>query len=52
MNHPDPKRHQTISFAKSAIRIIASISLMGGSLVAAGFGFILAEVLGIIEELV
>jgi len=25
---------------------------MGGSLVAAGFGFILAEVLGIIEELV
>lgn len=59
MEHPDPKKHQLISFAKSAIRIISSL---GGTLaifssvelaiviVAIGYG--LAEVVGIYEELV
>lgn len=52
MNQPDPKKHQAISFAKSAIRIIAAISLINGGFIAAGCGFALAEVLGILEELV
>lgn len=52
MNHPDPKKHQYISFAKSAIRIIAGISLINGNLFSAGLGLILAEVLGVLEELV
>lgn len=52
MNHPDPKKHKIISFAKSAIRIIAALYLMNGSLAIAGFGFLVAEVLGITEETV
>ena len=59
MKHPDPKKHQLISFAKSAIRIIASV---GGviavfsnlelaiTIVAVGYG--LAEIVGVYEELV
>ena len=38
--HPDPIKHKYISFAKSAVRILAGALL------------ILAEVLGIVEELV
>lgn len=59
MKHPDPRKHQLISFAKSAIRIMASA---GGvvavfsdlelalTIVAVGYG--LAEVVGVYEELV
>ena len=46
------KGHFYVSLAKSAIRIIAGACLISGNLVFAGAGFILAEVLGIVEELV
>lgn len=52
MNHPDPIKHKYISFAKSALRIIAGSLLCAGQLFAAGALLILAEVLGIAEELV
>jgi hypothetical protein len=46
------KGHFYVSLAKSAIRIVAGLCLVSGNLVFAGTGFILAEVLGIVEELV
>ena len=55
VKYPDAARHLYISLAKSIIRLSAggflifSGSLMG---VLAGLGFIAAEVLGIVEELV
>lgn len=52
MNHPDPKLHRNISLVKSALRILAGGLLCAGQLVAAGAFLILAEVLGIAEELV
>lgn len=58
MEHPDPKKHQLISFAKSAIRIIASVAAVATVatpttaiiVLAAGYG--IAEVVGVYEELV
>ena len=44
--------HFYVSLAKSAIRIVAGVCLISCDLVLAGAGFILAEVLGIVEELV
>lgn len=52
MKQPDPKKHQYISFAKSSLRIAAAGYLSFGALLSAGLLFGLAEVLGIIEELV
>jgi len=52
MKQPDPKLHQHISFVKSALRIIAGIALIGSSLIVAGIVLIVAEILGIVEELV
>jgi hypothetical protein len=52
MNHPDPKLHRNISFAKSSLRIVAGLLLCAGQLFAAGAFLILAEGLGIVEELV
>lgn len=52
MNHPDPKKHQYISFVKSGLRIIAGVDLCLGMFFAAGILFVLAEILGIVEELV
>lgn len=52
MNQPDPKLHMLISFAKSGCRIIAAILLAVGVFKSAGLMFIIAEVLGIGEELV
>ena len=43
--------HFRISIVKSILRIIAGIALVNGLLVPAGSFFILAEILGIIEEL-
>jgi hypothetical protein len=49
----DPsKGHFYVSLAKSAIRIVAGVCLISGNFVFAGVGFILAEVLGIVEEMV
>jgi hypothetical protein len=43
--------HFRISIVKSALRITAGIALCKSDIWAAGFLFIIAEILGIIEEL-
>ena len=43
--------HFWISLIKSSIRIFAAFALIGGDLVTSGLSFILAEFLGIVEEL-
>ena len=49
----DPSHgHFYVSLAKSAIRIVAGGCLITGNLLMAGVCFIMAEVLGIVEELV
>lgn len=53
MKHPDPRLHRNISFVKSALRIAAGITLVWPqNVILAGVFLILAEVLGIVEELV
>ena len=49
---PDPVKHKYISFVKSAIRIGAGGCLIQGNLFFAGFLLILAEILGVAEEMV
>ena len=49
---PDPVWHRWISFVKSGIRIVAGVALISGALVTAGLLFIVAEILGIVEEIV
>lgn len=49
---PDPKWHRNISFVKSAVRILAGFGLIFGNLVICGLLLIIAELLGIFEELV
>jgi len=51
MNHPDPKKHQQISFAKSILRILGYI-LLFVNIPAAASVLIVSEALGIYEELV
>lgn len=46
------KGHFYVSILKSAVRIAAGVSLIYGSLVICGALLIVAEVLGIVEELV
>ena len=50
--HPDPIKHKYISFAKSAVRIAAGAALCFSMFWYAGALLILAEILGIVEELV
>jgi len=50
--HPDPVKHKYISFAKSGIRILAGIALCYSMFWYAGGLLILAEILGIAEEVV
>jgi hypothetical protein len=52
MRQPDPKLHQQISIVKSAVRILAGATLMSSQFWWSGLLFILAELLGILEELV
>lgn len=53
MNQPDPRMHQLISFAKSGIRIAGCIcALYTGTIVGLAIAFLVAEVVGIYEELV
>ena len=52
IKHPDPKKHQYISFVKSGFRILAGITLCFGEFAIAGGLLIVAELLGIVEELV
>ena len=44
--------HFYVSIAKSFIRIFAGMALIDGSLIIAGVSFIIAELLGIVEDLV
>ena len=46
------KGHFYVSIAKSAVRIAAGAALIMGSFVVTGALIILAEILGIVEELV
>lgn len=50
--HPDPIKHKYISFAKSGLRILAGIALAYGMFWYAGGLIVLAEILGIAEEMV
>ena len=49
---PDAKKHLQISLVKSVFRVIAGICLVAGIPIAAGAMLIIAEILGIAEELV
>ena len=42
--------HFNISLVKSCLRIVAGITLIRGELLLAGILFILAEILGVVEE--
>ena len=44
--------HFYVSIVKSFVRIFAGIALIDGSLIIAGVSFIIAELLGIVEEIV
>ena len=48
---PDPRKHQTVSFIKSFIRIAGYVWLPFDIFVA-GFLLIISEIVGIYEELV
>ncbi len=57
--HPDARKHKMISFVKSGFRIVAGLALAGGGwlemnpyIMWAGVILVVAEVLGIAEELV
>jgi hypothetical protein len=50
--YPDPVKHKYISFVKSGMRIFAGLFLCYGLLWHAGGLLILAEILGIAEEIV
>jgi hypothetical protein len=53
MKQPDAAKHFQLSMAKSAVRIAAGISLIWPqSLILAGVFLILAEIIGVAEEMV
>lgn len=52
VNQPDAEMHQKISFIKSSIRILSCIIGMFGLFELGFIGLILAEIVGIKEELV
>ena len=51
LKQPNPKRHQQVSFAKSAIRITGYLALLVDPITAVIF-LVSSEILGIVEELV
>jgi hypothetical protein len=51
MKHPDPKKHQLVSFIKSGVRILGYMALPF-DLTVACFILVGSEVVGILEELV
>jgi len=51
MNHPDPKKHQIISFIKSFVRL-AGYALLPINIMLAMWVLLISEGIGIIEELV
>lgn len=50
--HPDPWRHQVVSFAKSGLRILACVFLFATMFKSAAAVLAASEALGILEELV
>ena len=50
--HPDARKHQTISFLKSGFRLGACFALAYYEIQTAAILFAIAELLGIAEELV
>ena len=53
MEHPNPRLHQIISFAKSAIRILGcGVAFITGSVPILAGMLLLAELVGVAEELV
>lgn len=52
MKQPNPKTHFIISMIKSGLRIMAGYYLVRGDFTLAGGNFIIAEILGILEEMV
>ena len=53
MNHPDPKKHQMISFVKSGVRILGcGWSIWTGTVLPLAILLFAAEIIGIYEELV
>lgn len=52
LDFPNPKNHLIASLIKSAFRIGAGVTLATGFLTTAGILFVVAEVIGIVEELV
>jgi len=52
INAPTPELHRNISFAKSLLRVVAGAMLMNNQLTATGIFLILAELLGVVEEIV
>ena len=51
MQQPDARKHQIVSFIKSAVRILG-YGMLPFNLVASVIFLILSEIVGIIEELV
>jgi hypothetical protein len=51
-NYPDAKKHQVISFIKSGIRIAACLAGIWGFYEIGFLGLLIAEIVGIKEELV
>jgi hypothetical protein len=51
MEHPNPKKHQQVSFIKSALRITGYLALLVNPITAVIF-LVSSEILGIVEELV
>lgn len=52
MNQPNPKTHFVLSMIKSGFRITAGYYLASGNYVLAGSNLIIAEIVGILEEMV
>jgi hypothetical protein len=52
INYPDAKKHQIISFIKSGIRIAACLAGIWGFYEIGFLGLLIAEIVGIKEELV
>jgi len=51
MKHPDPKKHQRISFIKSGIRIVGYMLIPFDLGIAAAI-LVISETIGVYEELV
>lgn len=52
MKYPDPKKHRDLSFIKSGLRFAACFMGLGGSLTLLAVGLLLAEIVGVYEEMV